>query len=35
LAEFELAMAVDSAEVRGFLMYQNQEVGDIVFDFLA
>jgi hypothetical protein len=34
-AEFELGLSVDSAEVRGVLIYDNQEVGDIVFDFLA
>ncbi|KIJ47170.1 hypothetical protein M422DRAFT_164320 [Sphaerobolus stellatus SS14] len=33
--EFELGLSVDSAEVRGVLIYDNQEVGDIVFDFLA
>ncbi|GJJ14004.1 hypothetical protein Clacol_008261 [Clathrus columnatus] len=33
--EFELGLSVDSAEVRGVLIYENQEVGDIVFDFLA
>jgi len=35
LEEFELGLSVDSAEVRGVLIYDNQEVGDIVFDFLA
>lgn len=33
--EFELGLSVDSAEVRGVLIYENQEVGDITFDFLA
>ncbi|KAF8591765.1 actin-like ATPase domain-containing protein [Ramaria rubella] len=33
--EFELGLSVDSAEVRGVLIYDNQEVGEIVFDFLA
>ncbi|KAF8488899.1 actin-like ATPase domain-containing protein [Gautieria morchelliformis] len=32
---FELGLSVDSAEVRGVLIYDDQEVGDIVFDFLA
>jgi hypothetical protein len=33
--DFELGLSVDSAEVRGVLIYDDQEVGDLVFDFLA
>jgi len=33
--EFELGLSVDSAEVRGVLIYENREVGEITFDFLA
>ena len=33
-AEFELGLELDSAEVRGILLYQGQEWGRVVFDFL-
>jgi hypothetical protein len=33
--EFELGLELDSAEVRGILLYQNQEWGRVTFDFLA
>lgn len=33
--EFELGLELDSAEVRGILMYEGQEWGRVVFDFLA
>ncbi|TFK47219.1 actin-like ATPase domain-containing protein [Heliocybe sulcata] len=33
--EFELGLELDSAEVRGILLYQGQEWGRVVFDFLA
>ncbi|KII84108.1 hypothetical protein PLICRDRAFT_168186 [Plicaturopsis crispa FD-325 SS-3] len=32
--EFELALELDSAEVRGILLYEGQEWGRVVFDFL-
>jgi len=33
--EFVLGLELDSAEVRGILMYEDQEWGRVVFDFLA
>jgi len=33
--EFELGLELDSAEVRGILLYQNQEWGRVTFDFLS
>jgi hypothetical protein len=32
--EFELGLELDSAEVRGILLYEGQEWGRVVFDFL-
>lgn len=32
--EFELGLEMDSAEVRGILLYEGQEWGRVVFDFL-
>lgn len=31
--EFELGLELDSAEVRGILLYEGQEWGRVVFDF--
>ncbi|KAG8820632.1 hypothetical protein FRC17_010099 [Serendipita sp. 399] len=33
--EFELGLELDSAEVRGVVLYKGQEVGRVVFDFLS
>jgi len=33
--DFELGLELDSAEVRGILLYEGQEWGRVVFDFLA
>lgn len=33
--EFELGLELDSAEVRGILIYQGQDWGRVVFDFRA
>jgi hypothetical protein len=33
--EFELGMELDSAEVRGILIYEGQDWGHVVFDFRA
>ncbi|KAF9463313.1 hypothetical protein BDZ94DRAFT_1282511 [Collybia nuda] len=33
--EFELGLELDSAEVRGILLYNNQEWGRVIFDFLS
>ncbi|KAL1737699.1 hypothetical protein HDZ31DRAFT_70895 [Schizophyllum fasciatum] len=32
--EFELGLELDSAEVRGILLFEGQEWGRVVFDFL-
>lgn len=32
-AEFELGLELDSAEVRGVLIYQGQDWGRVVFDY--
>ena len=31
--EFELGLELDSAEVRGILIYEGQDWGQVVFDF--
>lgn len=31
--EFEIGLELDSAEVRGILLYEGQEWGRVVFDF--
>ncbi|KAI0308701.1 hypothetical protein OF83DRAFT_1123866 [Amylostereum chailletii] len=33
--DFELGLELDSAEVRGILLYEGQEWGRVVFDFLS
>jgi hypothetical protein len=33
--EFELGLELDSAEVRGILLYNSQEWGRVTFDFLT
>ena len=33
--EFELGLELESAEVRGILLYEGQEWGRVVFDFLS
>jgi len=33
--EFELGLELDSAEVRGLVLYEGREVGRVVFDFLS
>ncbi len=35
IAEFELGLELDSAEVRGVLIYQGQDWGRVVFDYRA
>lgn len=35
VSEFELGLELDSAEVRGILLYEGQEWGRVVFDFLS
>ena len=33
VTEFELGLELDSAEVRGILIYEGQDWGHVVFDF--
>ena len=35
VTEFELGLELDSAEVRGILIYEGQDWGRVVFDFRA
>ena len=35
VTEFELGLELDSAEVRGILIYEGQDWGHVVFDFRA
>ncbi len=35
LTEFELGLELDSCEVRGILIYEGQEWGRVVFEFLS
>ena len=35
IADFELGLELDGAEVRGILVYEGQEWGRVVFDMLS